>query len=292
MPGENNQYVNPNLADTETLRRLPGIGAEIAKRIAEARPFADVEDLRRVPGLGQSTLERIAPYLTFDSDQGRLDGPGAEGWIEEGINGRRDPQVVAMPAGDESQEESFGPLAETTSARIKPDEPSREIPKKAVEPPASQKGYSRSESLWLMAGIGTLTLIFSVILSLAIVGGINGTLDFRQIAAFRSLQSDVAIMDGNLESISADLDSMTQRLEALEGLTGRVVTVEEQVDLLQSDVESALDTVETMQGDIERIDGETARLSEHVAAFDAFLQGLREVLNAALGTTPEEAPMP
>ena len=292
MPGENNQYVNPNLADSETLRRLPGIGAEIAKRLIEARPFEDVEDLGRVPGLGQRTLERIAPYLTFDSDQGRLDGPSSDASFEEGFNGRRDLQDGAKPEGDDSQEEVSGSLVETTSAQVKPDEPPREIPKKGAELPAPQEGYSRRESLWLMAGFGVLALIFSVIISLAIVGGINGTLDFRQIAAFRSLQSDVVLLQGNLESLSANLDSMNQRLEALEGLTGRVVTVEEQVDLLQSDVQSALDTVETMQGDIERIDGETARLSEHVATFDTFLQGLREVLNDALGTAPDEAPMP
>lgn len=291
MPGENNQYVNPNVADSETLRRLPGIGAEIAKRLIAARPFKDVEDLRRVPGVGQSTLAQITPYLTFDLDQPKdesVSGPG----VDAGVNGRQEPLAVAKIEEMESQEQAFEPLTQESDEHVGSDAPSPVMPKRVPVAPAPKSGFTRNESLWLMAGIGALALIFSVILSLAIVGGINGTLDFRQISAFRALQSDVALIEGGLESVSADLESVSQRLVALEGLTGRVVTVEEQVDLLQSDIESALETVGTMQEDLVRIDGETARLSEHVATFDGFLQGLREVLNDALGTEPEEAPLP
>ena len=58
--------VNPNTAPLDSLELLPGIGPELAERIAESRaakPFESVEDLLTVRGIGERTLQRIRPYL-------------------------------------------------------------------------------------------------------------------------------------------------------------------------------------------------------------------------------------
>jgi competence ComEA-like helix-hairpin-helix protein len=57
--------INVNTASVEQLSTLPEVGAEIAKRIVAARPFAKPEDLLQVKGIGEKTLEKMKPRLVF-----------------------------------------------------------------------------------------------------------------------------------------------------------------------------------------------------------------------------------
>lgn len=60
--------VDLNVAGSEEIALLPGIGPAIAGRIvtdrAERGPFASVDELRRVKGIGAATLERVRPFAT------------------------------------------------------------------------------------------------------------------------------------------------------------------------------------------------------------------------------------
>ena len=58
--------INPNTADAEALKRLPGVGPALAERILAARPFQAPQDMLRVPGVTEATLERLAPHLVFE----------------------------------------------------------------------------------------------------------------------------------------------------------------------------------------------------------------------------------
>lgn len=58
-----------NLASEEDLRVLPRVGPGLARRIIDARadgPFCAEEELKRVHGIGAKTARRIAEHLTFD----------------------------------------------------------------------------------------------------------------------------------------------------------------------------------------------------------------------------------
>lgn len=55
-PGEK---VNINTAEHKVLVALPGIGAGLAYRIIEARPYAKIDDLMKVGGIGTKTFARI-----------------------------------------------------------------------------------------------------------------------------------------------------------------------------------------------------------------------------------------
>ncbi len=60
--------ININTAAADELDTLPGIGAEMARRILEYRatngPFKSVEDIRRVTGIGDATYQKLKDRIT------------------------------------------------------------------------------------------------------------------------------------------------------------------------------------------------------------------------------------
>ena len=70
--------IDINLADSEELQHLPGIGPVLGERICvwrkENGPFQSPEDLLQVPGIGESTLDGIREYILIGGiheDSGR-----------------------------------------------------------------------------------------------------------------------------------------------------------------------------------------------------------------------------
>lgn len=65
--------VNLNTADPEALTALPGIGEELAARIAAYReahgPFETVEDLTKVSGIGQGKLAALEGLVTVEDTE-------------------------------------------------------------------------------------------------------------------------------------------------------------------------------------------------------------------------------
>lgn len=63
------ERLDAELASSEELTRLPGVGPALARRIVADRtrsgPFGDLEGLDRVPGLGPALLARLSPHLSF-----------------------------------------------------------------------------------------------------------------------------------------------------------------------------------------------------------------------------------
>jgi competence protein ComEA len=61
--------IDPNLADTASLARVPGIGPAVAQRIVTLReadgPFASADELLDVAGMTPARLDRASPYLFF-----------------------------------------------------------------------------------------------------------------------------------------------------------------------------------------------------------------------------------
>jgi DNA uptake protein ComE-like DNA-binding protein len=57
------QKIDLNKADVKTLEAIPSIGAETARAIVSARPFAAIDDLSRVKGISAERLEQIRPHV-------------------------------------------------------------------------------------------------------------------------------------------------------------------------------------------------------------------------------------
>lgn len=94
--------INPNTADVETLKELPGVGETLARRIQAARPFDDAEDMARVSGLGPEALERIAPRLHFEAAPDSEAEPAVEREPSPAPSGPVRPPRQPAPTGPSS----------------------------------------------------------------------------------------------------------------------------------------------------------------------------------------------
>lgn len=56
--------ISLNSAGLDELKRLPGIGPELAGRIVAARPFHTIDDLLEVSGIGPATLDGLRSDAT------------------------------------------------------------------------------------------------------------------------------------------------------------------------------------------------------------------------------------
>jgi len=59
--------VNINHASAEELTTINGIGANLADRIINNRPFKALHDLVNIPGISETILASLLPYITIGS---------------------------------------------------------------------------------------------------------------------------------------------------------------------------------------------------------------------------------
>ncbi len=236
--------LNPNSADEEQLRQLPGVGPQLAGRIVEGRPYQSADDLRQVPGLGDSVLDDIKPFLTFDA-------PSPDNAEDQVLDEKND--SASEPSGTLEDEERKYPLVLTES---KPDR----------------------TGIWALLAVGVASVLCSVTLTLSVLAGINGTLDFGRHAALQETRNELIQIRSQFETTQVELEALRGRAQALEGVSGRMVEVEAQVATLQQQLGETISVVDEMQMELSVALEETRAQAERVARFQAFLDGLSRLI--------------
>lgn len=262
MNNKNNNQINPNTADEKALLQIPGVGQTLAARIREYRPFNSLQDLLRVPGIGEATLQRMAASLQLNetSSKPSILGQAPKVSEEVGVDATR-------------QEDAPAPKIASAHAAEEP-----------VKPSASHVSQQRSflagvDPLWLAAGTALASIFLSVLLSLAILRGINRTLDFGQHSVVQEMRAGLTEVQSGLEGVTSRIEGIDQRLEAVEGLSGQVRTLENAFTTIREDVDETLLQMEETRALVDEMAGEVNRLSTRVSAFDRFLQGLNSLLS-------------
>ena len=244
MAQDDIQAVNPNTADEDQLRQLPGVGPQLAGRIIEGRPYQSADDLRQVPGLGDSVLDDIKPFLAFDA-------PALES-AEDQVPDEKESES-SEPSGKSESEERKYPLVLTES---KPDR----------------------TGIWALLAVGAASVLCSVTLTLSVLAGINGTLDFGRHAALQDTRSELIQIRSQFEATQVELEALRGRAEALEGVSGKMVEIESQVGTLQQQIGETLVVVDAMQTELSAALEETRAQAERVERFQTFLDGLSRLI--------------
>ena len=239
--------LNPNSADEEQLRQLPGVGPQLAGRIVEGRPYQSADDLRQVPGLGDSVLDDIKPFLTFDA-------PSPDNAEDQVLNEK-----------DNSASEPSGKLDRAADEE-------RKYPLVLTESKPDRTG------IWALLAVGVASVLCSVTLTLSVLAGINGTLDFGRHAALQETRSELIQIRSQFEATQVELEALRGRAQALEGVSGRMVEVEAQVATLQQQLGETISVVDEMQMELSVALEETRAQAERVARFQAFLDGLSRLI--------------
>ena len=313
--------VDLNTATVEELTQLLGIGLKMARRIIEyretVRPFEELEDLMAVPGIGGETYRRLADRLTVSP---AAQPPAEEGKprptieeVEERIHTMKaeieavSTVLLGTPSGEEERppaerEEPPPPTeleppvkeerAEAEGPPPKELPPPREVPPEVRPPavvPAPAPSAWRGGFTWLAAA-SLIGAVMGAILALLVIGGINGTLDLNQRTAVVELRAEADRLGREAEALQTDLDGLRERLDALEGLTGRLDDVEHNIEDLDNGLAEA-------QTDIVALNARTDALGEDIATvraaadrFNAFLDGLRDLLFEFQGPPPTPTP--
>ena len=315
--------IDLNTATAKELSQLPGIGPVLAARIVnyrvEVRPFEEPIEITAVPGISETIYTRIADRLSV--------GPEEE--IEVELEAEVEVEAEPEPELEVELEPEPEPadVEELPPAEPEP-EPIRveEIPTpRPIPAPPADRGVGWGPLLIT----GLVSAAAGAILALLALLLINGALDFRT-ETVKALRVETIRLGEEISRLDADMGQQQRRLEALQGLSGQVEETQATVRQLHENLSAARAEMESMaqaMGAIrqeftnlrEDLDGMAGLMSilgrrvdeaEHrldlftrdleeisgmVRRFDAFLEGLRHLLNESMGPftpTPWATPTP
>ena len=298
---ELNLRIDINQASQAELCQVPGIGRNLADRIINGRPYEKLDDLLRLKGVHANQLEKWTAFLSVYSSPDLVESAGAA--EPEVPTDRAASEAEAIP---EKLEDSSTVVGETQVPAEKPeDEPIKEdatqktiaglfknmetprkvgrfvseFPEQLRQRMDQSQPFSQVEAMVWGGGIALLVLILSVCFAMGILAGINGSLSYVPSARFTELQSQVTILNMQIKQVQLDTDSLRERLNALEGLSGRVTAVEKENKDLKTQISTNAEQIQSISDQLKQLQSEITTLKERNQAYDQFLSGLKTLLD-------------
>jgi chaperonin cofactor prefoldin len=246
--------------------------------------------------------------------------PAEELWVETGPApvsppvGESAAAVAAEELWGESEPTPASPPIEDSTAAVgaaaaesAPPEVEPVVATEKVAPLPTSKPQpalvTRGQAFWMVAAGSVLTLLIALVLSLGILAAVNrGQLQFVTPAELAAMSGRVDGLESRADTLNKDVAGLRARLDNLEALSGRVSAVEETIQSLRSDLDATSARVESLDkqaSDLQtQLDGATKRadaleaqakdldarmkaVQTQVDRFQAFLVGLRDLLDAA-----------
>ena len=312
-----NEYplIDINTANEETLTQLTGVGPQLAKRIAEARPFLSIDDLTRVRGIGDRDIERLRPQITVSAVDAADEPMDAKDAVDEETDDiaptdatadivteeqTDSEEAEAIPEPFPSDEAREDDEAETNKLA---ESATEDAPEETSEPesepspaPEKQPRYISSSKAWGMVFLGSvMATVLAIIITLGIIASFNhGRLTHASPAQVTALQNTLIGLSDQSARIETDLDGLRTRIDNLEALSGQINDIEDEVVTINTEISTLQTDLANTQAQYDEISAEIQTLNEQLEIlqaqnnqFDDFLQGLRNLLNG-LYSEPQE----
>jgi prefoldin subunit 5 len=325
-----NRPLDLNRASVDELTGLNGVGEVLARRIIAARPFRSVDDLSRVQGISSALIDQIRSQVMVVEALNEL--PDEAGQIsltaDEPPASTEKEAAFVYPADGEAVEAEPEILpAETYPSEMfsVPEPPARGVenvtfPGTRPEPPGipatkaaapdksttsptpaqpTRRTISPSDILWITAGSSLLAILISVFVTLGVLAAINGGLNFIRPAELVQIERRLNSMSANTEIIENEVNNLRSRLGNLEGLSGRVSSVEQIGESLQETVSEAQDNLDELDSQIgaisagiEEVQEDIKTVQQDALRFNTFLSGLAELLSGVTDSGDESEANP
>jgi hypothetical protein len=260
-----------NQASRDELQQLPGIGPRLAERILAVRPFDSLDDVKSVKGITEALLERLSAVATTpDALPASAPEPAAESPAESRLPGVKE----AIGEKGRAISEGLAQLGEEAGKR-------GQAARQAVQAfPDKVARTARSGGLlWALLISSAASALNAILLTLAILGGINGGLTFATASQAQTMQRQVTQLSSGADVLRQDLDGLRVRVDTLEGLGSRTVALEKAQQKMSADLQSASDQVAAMQDQITALDGKVSQQEQRTLQFENFLHDLQTLIN-------------
>ena len=294
---EQKQLIDINQATLDELITVPGIGPALAKRILLARPFVKLDDLLKVRGINPQQLIKWIPALTVQNHQEMSEpavipilDPAVEADAQQEDNPSThltstmvEPPEDGLPEKD--GEEPAAPVEPAPHQQVDVEEASpagvqEKLRKLADEIPQNlHRTWDQSRPLtqveaMVWGGAGALVvLILGIILSLGMLAGVNGGLSYVSSSRYAELQSQMTVLIMQTKQLQQDTGSLQERMNSLEGLSGRVSTVEKANAVLKAQIGANAKDIQSLVAQTKQIEDKITALQDRSQAYDKFFEG-------------------
>jgi chromosome segregation ATPase len=262
-----------NTSGQEELTQLAGIGPALAQRIIAGRPYKSLEALTTVKGVNSKMVEN---WLAVPAKrQEPRPAPGETPVVtalKENISGPASVQSSLQNAKDVIAEK-MSELGESVKKGGKAVQKTAEELTDKFEQESKTRG-----TVWTLLVSNGITALVSILLTLIILGVINGSLKYATGSQYRSLRSEITSLSNQAVLIQQDQESLRGRVDTLEGLGERIVGLENAQQQLAADLEITSQQVGSMQSEVETLSGKVEQQEERTLRFETFLKELQTLL--------------
>ena len=158
--------------------------------------------------------------------------------------------------------------------------PAASLTPPAPAPPQPRANpLTRRELLAWVTATALVTMFISVLLTLVVLSAINGTLLYVTPAQYNNLSRQVDALNGQVKTLSTDLESLRSRVDTLSSLSGRLDTVEKDAQAIHTQLDDSAKLVKEIQDQISGISQSILNLQKSSQTFQNFINGLRDLLN-------------
>lgn len=190
-------------------------------------------------------------------------------------------RVAPLPIEMDSDET---PKAKAPAVEIEEKKPEVKAPAPSEKP--APKTVTRGQITWLGFAIFLLTLIAAVALSLGILAGINGGLNYASPDQVARVSQEVNALKGRADVLEQSMAGVQSRLDNLEALSGRVDKLETATGDMQGELESLAAETEGLTTQVQDLNAATETLGQQMeevqaqtGRFQSLMDGLRDLLN-------------